>query len=66
MIYFSVCGFLLGYLWTRLFLAGAFRQADVKALGERVALAEEASQRAVETSKRVEKKVIVSDALKAV
>jgi hypothetical protein len=27
-IYFLVCGFLFGYLWTRLFLASAFKWAD--------------------------------------
>ncbi|MFN8445628.1 MAG: hypothetical protein U0175_32855 [Caldilineaceae bacterium] len=29
LIYFPVCGFLFTYLWTRLFLAGAFRKADL-------------------------------------
>ncbi len=33
MVYFVVCGFLFGYLWTRLFLAGALRQADLIAIG---------------------------------
>ncbi|WP_431686477.1 hypothetical protein [Hahella sp. NBU794] len=33
LLYFSIIGFLFGYLWTRLFLAGAFRQADQTALG---------------------------------
>ncbi len=28
LIYNLVCGFLIGYLWTRLYLAGAFREAD--------------------------------------
>lgn len=28
-LFFMVCGFLFGYLWTRLFLPGAFREADV-------------------------------------
>ena len=27
-----ICGFLFSYLWTRLFLPGAFRQADLSAL----------------------------------
>lgn len=27
-IFFSVCGFLMGYLWTRLFLGAEFRRAD--------------------------------------
>jgi len=30
LIYFLICGFLLVYLWTRLYLAGAFRRADVE------------------------------------
>lgn len=28
LLYFSISGFLLGFLWTRLYLAGAFRDAD--------------------------------------
>lgn len=28
-LYFAVCGFLFGYLWTRLFLAGEFKKADM-------------------------------------
>ena len=36
-LYFSALGFLLGYLWTRLFLASALRRADVKALEQKVA-----------------------------
>jgi hypothetical protein len=28
LIFFSICGFLAGYLWTRLYLIGAFREAD--------------------------------------
>ncbi len=35
--YFLICGFLIGYLWTRLYMAGVLRQADVAALGERMA-----------------------------
>ncbi|HYO46925.1 MAG TPA: hypothetical protein VEY33_09595 [Gemmatimonadota bacterium] len=35
-LYFSICGFLFGYLWTRLFLAGALREADVAALGKKI------------------------------
>jgi hypothetical protein len=31
-LFFAICGFLFGYLWTRLFLAGAFRQADLGAI----------------------------------
>jgi hypothetical protein len=29
LVYFPICGFLLGYLWTRLFLASAFKQAEL-------------------------------------
>lgn len=32
LVYFPVCGFLFGYLWTRLFLVGAFRKADLAML----------------------------------
>ena len=34
MLYFLCCGFLLGYLWTRLYLVGALKRADI---GELVA-----------------------------
>src|ERR1035438_7649985 len=45
-IYFLVCGFLLGYLWTRIVLPGQLRQADISALGRRLAKAEQASKEA--------------------
>jgi hypothetical protein len=32
LVYFSICGFLLGYLWTRLFLPVAFRHSDDAAI----------------------------------
>lgn len=35
-IYFLITGFLFGYLWTRLYLPGAFRQAELDAIGQRV------------------------------
>lgn len=35
-LFFVICGFLFGYLWTRLFLPGAFRQADLSALVNKV------------------------------
>jgi CheY-like chemotaxis protein len=41
LLYFVICGFLLGYLWARLFLPGAFQQADlslIRRLAERQAL----------------------------
>lgn len=40
LFYFLVCGFLIGYLWTRLHLAGAFRQADITAIGGKLARVE--------------------------
>lgn len=36
LIFFSATGFLFGYLWTRLYLATAFRQADISQLMDRV------------------------------
>ena len=33
--YFVICGFLFGYLWTRLFLLGALNRADLGALFDR-------------------------------
>lgn len=47
-LYFLVVGFLFGYLWTRLFLAGALRQADLSALGVLVLA------RVTETDKKVD------------
>jgi hypothetical protein len=35
-LFFLICGFLFGYLWTRLFLPGAFRQADLSVLIDQV------------------------------
>ena len=37
LIYFLICGFLIGYLWTRLALAPALRQADLAAIGGELA-----------------------------
>lgn len=36
-LYFLVCGFLLSYLWTRRYLAGELREADLGALGGKLA-----------------------------
>jgi hypothetical protein len=36
-LYFLQCGFLYGYIWSRVNLGAAFRNADVAALGRRVA-----------------------------
>jgi CheY-like chemotaxis protein len=35
LVYFPVCGFLVGYLWTRLFLPGAFTKAELARIRER-------------------------------
>lgn len=32
LIFYLVCGFLISYLWTRIYLAGALREADLSAL----------------------------------
>jgi len=37
LFFYSVCGFLISYLWTRLYLAGALRQADLAAVGQKIA-----------------------------
>jgi hypothetical protein len=43
-IFFSVAGFLFGYLWTRLFLGSEFARADLNALQQRVKEISEAQQ----------------------
>lgn len=45
LLYFAICGFLEGYLWTRVFLAGEFQTAAVALLGKRVQNLEEQTQR---------------------
>ncbi|MDQ3181224.1 MAG: hypothetical protein M3Q33_11960 [Acidobacteriota bacterium] len=50
-LFFLICGFLFGYLWTRLFLPGAFRQADLSVLVNRV---EKASQEVKQVNKKLE------------
>jgi hypothetical protein len=50
LLFFLVSGFLDGYLWTRLFLPGAFRQADLSTLATRV---EAATREASQASRRV-------------
>lgn len=35
-LYFTVSGFLYGFLWTRLFLPGAFRMADLELIDQRI------------------------------
>lgn len=51
LLFFMVSGFLDGYLWTRLFLPGAFRQADLSTLATRV---EAATRVASQASQRVQ------------
>ena len=36
LIYFLIGGFFVGYLWTRLYLSGKFRQADLNAVGAKL------------------------------
>jgi hypothetical protein len=43
-IYFCIGGFLVGYLWTRLFLGGALREADIASLGEKLTELEQQSR----------------------
>jgi hypothetical protein len=52
--YYAVLGFLFGYLWTRLFLAGALRVADQAALGELTAEVERVKQNAQSADRKVD------------
>ena len=36
LVYFSVCGFFLGFLWARLYLPSRFKAADLEQLGQEV------------------------------
>jgi hypothetical protein len=56
-LYAWICGFFIGYLWTRLFLSLALRYVDRQILQDRLRRAEEASQRAVNTSNEVRQQV---------
>jgi uncharacterized protein YecE (DUF72 family) len=40
-LFYVLGGFLFSYLWTRLYLAGALRRADISSIGERVTRLEE-------------------------
>lgn len=45
LLYFSVCGFVFGFLWARLYLARWFRQADeLEMLGEKISQLEKKQQ----------------------
>ncbi len=63
LIYFLVSGFLFGYLWTRLYLGSALRQADLSALG--AALANRVEQATQQVDKKLDefKKQAELDAL---
>jgi hypothetical protein len=50
-LFFLICGFLFSYLWTRLFLPGAFKQADLSALVNRV---ERASKEVKQVNRKLE------------
>lgn len=51
--FFVVVGFLIGYLWTRLFLAGALRIADQAAIGELETRVLKVAKTAAETNERL-------------
>jgi hypothetical protein len=52
--YTAVLGFLFGYLWTRLFLAGALRQADQVAIGALVSEVKKATEKAETTERKID------------
>jgi hypothetical protein len=56
-LYFVIAGFFPGYLFARLLLPGAFRQADLAAIGDLAARAVENSERAIDVSKQVQQRV---------
>ena len=53
-LYFSTVGFLFGYLWTRLFLAGAFRQADLMSIGHLASRVEQTDRKLEGLKKQTE------------
>jgi hypothetical protein len=52
--YSAVLGFLFGYLWTRLSLAGALRAADQAAIGNLVAQVQKATQKVESTERKLD------------
>lgn len=52
--YSFVLGFLFGYLWTRLFLAGALRAADQASIGALVAEVQKVTKRTDNTERKLE------------
>jgi hypothetical protein len=59
LVYFTLCGFLLGYLWTRLFLGGLLWSADkrIADLDEKVTVAVSTSQFAAAASVEIRNQV---------
>lgn len=53
-LYFSIIGFLYSYLWTRLYLASAFRQADLGAIGLLASRVEQTDKKIDEFKKQTE------------
>lgn len=52
--YSTILGFLFGYLWTRLFLAGALRLADQAAIGDLVSEVQKVTEKAETTERKIE------------
>jgi tetratricopeptide (TPR) repeat protein len=63
-VYFSIVGFIGGYLVTRLYLAGAFREADVGGLSKRIDLVAERVEQVSETTSEVQVQTLVESALR--
>jgi hypothetical protein len=53
LVFYVTSGFLLGFLWTRLNLASAMREADVEALGERLERVEAKAERVEEKADKI-------------
>jgi hypothetical protein len=54
MLYYSVIGFLFGYLWTRLVFAGELRAADAVAIGALASRVEQVARKAEQADHRIE------------
>ncbi|MFZ5842035.1 MAG: hypothetical protein ACOY3E_03965 [Pseudomonadota bacterium] len=52
--YFTILGFLFGYLWTRLFMAGALRMADQAAIGALMQRVQQATEKAEGTERKLD------------
>ena len=63
-VYFSIVGFIGGYLVTRLYLAGAFYEADVGGLSKRIDLVAERVEQVSETTGEVQVQTLVESALR--